>query len=63
MGNDNATLIFRRVQPDKAKAEETRQERRRAARALASTFARDAQDCALLLDALGLTAAEGKARA
>lgn len=35
-------------------------ERRAAVRALASNHARDAADCALLLDALGLTAEEGK---
>lgn len=37
-------------------------ERRAAARAVAGNFATDAADCAEMLDALGLTAEEGKQR-
>jgi hypothetical protein len=65
MGSDfssDATLAMRRVHTDPAKRALVREERRKAARVLAGTFARDAADCALLLDVLGLTADEGKQR-
>jgi hypothetical protein len=63
MGSDfasDATLAARRVYVDPAQIEQVRAARRRAARALASNHARDAADCALLLEMLGLTAGEGK---
>ena len=45
----------------KAEEEYVLEQRRKAAVAVAGTFARDAQDCAELLAMLGLRPAEGKA--
>lgn len=60
--NHDGTLSLRRVHIDPQKIALERQERSRAARAIAGLFARDADDCGLLLDALGLTAEDGKQR-
>lgn len=49
------------IRPDRLDDEVRTERNRKAARVVAGTFARDAADCAVLLDMLGLTAEEGKA--
>lgn len=64
MGSDfltDATLGLRRKGASPEQDEFVQQERRAAARVVAGTFARDADDCAELLAMLGLTASDGKA--
>jgi len=65
MGNDvlydGSSLATTRIGP--VSDEHRAAERRAAVRALASNHAHDAADCTLLLDMLGLTAAEGKSGA
>jgi hypothetical protein len=61
--SSDATLALRRAHVDPAAVAHERRQRRSAARAIAGAFAHDAADCALLLDALGLTAGEGKSSA
>lgn len=48
------------IRPDRLDDEVRTERNRKAARVVAGTFARDAADCAVLLDMLGLTAKEGK---
>lgn len=57
--NSDATLALRRVHTDPAALEYERQQRRKATRVVAGTHAHDAEDCALLLDALGLKPEDG----
>lgn len=62
MGSDfssDATLALRRVHVDPAKQELVQNERHRAARVVAGGFARGADDCALLLEMLGLAPQDG----
>lgn len=61
--SSDATLALRRAHADPAAIEYERQQQHKAARVVAGTYARDADDCAVLLDMLGLTAKEGKQRA
>ncbi len=51
------------IRPDRLDDAIRIERNRKAARVVAGTFARDAEDCAELLAMLGLTAQEGKARA
>ncbi|MFJ5984272.1 hypothetical protein [Lentzea sp. NPDC092896] len=57
--SSDATLALRRLYTDPTQIAYIEEQRRRAARVLAGSFARDADDCALLLDALGLTPQDG----
>lgn len=59
-GHGDALLSLRRVHGNEEAAAYDREQRHRAARNLAGTFAIDADDCAMLLEMLGLTAGEGK---
>lgn len=63
MGNDvlydGSSLASTRI--GRVPEEHQTAERRAATRAVAGNFARDADDCAELLDMLGLTANDGKA--